>query len=109
MDNFFSSVEQGYQDAINPELQEQKARMRKGRLQNRQDRIDRRIQKNIDKENFDKASKLADRRGKVGDKITRADEDAKRFGGIVDELNRNKGFDLTSLSKDQIDFIKNNM
>jgi len=109
MDNFFSSVEQGYQDAINPELQEQKARMREGRLQNRQDRIDRRIDKNVEKGNFDKASKLADRRGKVGDKITRAGEEAKRFGGIVDELNRNKGFDLTSLSKDQIDFIKNNL
>ena len=109
MDNFFSSVEQGYQDAINPELQEQKARMREGRLQNRQDRIGRRIEKNVEKGNFDKALKLADRSGKVGQKKVRAGKDADRFGGIVDELNRNKGFDLTSLSKDQIDFIKNNM
>ena len=109
MDNFFSSVEQGYQDAINPELQEQKARMREGRLQNRQERIDRRIDKNVEKGNFDKARKLADRSGKVGEKIVKAGNEANRFGGIVDELNRNKGFDLTSLSKDQIDFIKNNL
>ena len=109
MDNFFSSVEQGYQDAINPELQEQKARMREARLDKRGDRITGRIEKNLAKGNLKKASKLAGRNIKVFDKKIKAGEDAERFGTVVDELNRNKGFDLTSLSKDQIDFIKNNM